>query len=294
MKPTLFVINPAAGAGKTKLLIPKLKTWISDSGIAAKISLSTLTYSIKDIVKNEFTNDFEALVIVGGDGTLNEAVNGLQIFDKPIGIIQTGTGNDFYKALGKSISLKKQFDIAINAACKPIDIALCNDTRLVNGVGIGFDGFVAKKANALKQKGKGKGMAYYWVIISTLFSYKSIKIQYQLDTSKVQEQEVLLLTVGNGTSFGGGFKLTPNALLDDGLLDVCLIKRVGIVQRLLRLPFIPFGKHVNMKVVKYQTAKEIQIKSDDFFDAHIDGESLRVDQLKIQLMDEKLMLRVPQ
>lgn len=230
------------------------------------------------------------LLILGGDGTFCDIINALSDFSIEIGVIQCGTGNDFSKAISYPKNLEGQLERIFNSAAKAIDLWTCNERRFANGVGLGFDGSVAHKVTALRKKGARGKLVYWKTILATIFTYKHHSFEIVLNNESFS-LDAFLITVANGRSFGGGFQLTPKALVDDELLDVCIIRKVSVFQRLLRLPFIPFGKHTGMSVVRYEQVKTAGISSSSSIEAHIDGEPFVEQSFQFSLFDQKLLLR---
>jgi YegS/Rv2252/BmrU family lipid kinase len=242
------------------------------------------------IVHKNLDSTFTDLWIVGGDGTFHEALNGLKTFDIPVSVIQTGTGNDFVKAIGRNCTPEIMLERAISAEPKPIDIGICNGKLFHNGVGIGFDGSVAHRAAELKTETSGSVLSYYRAIAEGIFGYKGFEMKIETE-AKSSFSKTFMLTVGNGIAFGGGMKVTPKAKLNDRLFDVCHVEKISVLGRIWRLPFLVAGKHTKLPKVNYFNANHIKITSSQELTAHIDGEIFKAATFDIKMADFKLLLR---
>jgi len=229
------------------------------------------------------------IVVVGGDGTINEVVNGLTV-NLPISIIPAGTGNDFVKNIALGNTLKEQFETALNGTVKTIDLGICNERKFVNGVGIGFDGQIvedmAKKSVPLLT-GHAK---YYYHVLQILAQYKTRTYIYHLD-DRSYNNKLILMTVGNGTTFGGGFKLMPDAKIDDGQLEVCAIGDVSPLRRFLNVNRLSGGTHGKLAEVTFHQVQEVKIAPQPALFAHMDGERIGSPPFVITIEPAALQVR---
>jgi diacylglycerol kinase family enzyme len=179
---------------------------------------------------------------MGGDGTINYTINHFKEIAIPIGIIRCGTGNDFSDMLLGKKSLMEQFETAIFDSPKSVDAGICNGQLFINGVGIGFDGWIVKR---LLAKGIFSGKAaYYSTIISLLFFYKESTVMLSID-EQTQNTDLFMLSLANAQTYGGGFKVAPLADVKDGWLECILVKKVSLLKGLRYLPVIEKGEHLN-------------------------------------------------
>lgn len=285
----IFIVwNPFAG-GNAKSLCSQLSKRLAELAIAHQVFDTIKTMSATKTISESLDETFTDLIIVGGDGTINEAINGLK-HDIPVGIIPAGTGDDFAKNVFLGKSKKERIETAINGEISRIDLGLCNDRKFVNGVGIGFDGQIVEDM-ITKRVGFLTGhAAYYYHVLRILASYKERTFKYQLD-GKPYSKELILLTVGNGTTFGGGFKLMPKAKIKDGFLEVCEIGKVSPIRRFLNVARLSNGTHGSLKEVEFHQVKEIAVEAHDRLFAHIDGEQIGKPPFRIKVLPEALQLR---
>ena len=179
--------------------------------------------------------------------------------------------------------------MALAASPKPVDAGKCNDKYFINGVGIGFEGAVAKSLTGKKKTKPGKA-AFMGTILQKVFFYSSKKYKTFSDEYKA-ESESLLISVMNGHRAGGGFHIAPASAIDDGLLDVVIVDKLHPLQRLRWLPVIEKGKHLGLSFIKHFRTKKIVITSEKPMDAHLDGEYYSAKRLEIEMLPGKYLFR---
>ncbi len=265
-----FVLNPKAGKGRAAKLHNRLAELIHDSGIDGSIFLTEYIGHAIEIARSA---DSEYVCAIGGDGTINECVNGIMGSPKVLGILPAGSGNDLIKSLSIPKELETAFNVLLSGRVRSIDIGevLCDGQgrHFINGVGIGFDAAVANRTKSIRHL---TGTLLYLVaVLQTLGSYKSPKFTIRLDSLELCSHN-LLIAIGNGRCAGGGFYLTPDALIDDGLLDVCMIREIPIRKILTIMPKVMKGTHTNDQNVSMHRVEGLTIHADRPFYVHADGE----------------------
>ncbi len=223
--------------------------------------------------------DGAPLCIAGGDGTLNEVINGLQPGAHPIGILPLGTGNDFARVLGIR-SMRNTFDALMRGNTTSVD-AVCADVvdeeenpisrRFINALGIGFDAAVAVDVSR-RRFGSGI-LPYLLAVFRVLWKYRSVPSTTVLQNRELTES-LFLACIGNGTTSGGGFRLTPKAQVNDGLLDLCHVRQIGVGRVLQVLPRALKGTHILAREVTYHQGAHLDIHLDYPLPVHVDGEIL--------------------
>ncbi len=241
------------------------------------------------ILEQHFNENFTDLIILGGDGTLNEAVNGLK-YDTPISIIPTGSGNDYVKCLNLGQSLEDQIETALFGQVMRVDLGLCNGRKFLNGVGVGFDGQIV--ADMVREKTMIKGPAkYYYHVLKILASYAPKSFSFT-DDHGTHKKKLILLCIAKGTTFGGSFKLNPEAKLADGFLHVCEVGELHPIKRFLSIPALSKGKHGRLKEVRFFKTNSLIIENQTELNAHIDGEYFGNPPFKFSVMEKALQVRV--
>ena len=290
MKRKIFVVaNPGAGTKRIENVLRELVDYSSSKGYDYDVFLTAKSRNATKTVRDNFEESHSDLVILGGDGTINEAINGL-VYDRPVGIIPCGSANDFVKNIHIGKETEEQIHTALNGKKIRIDIGLCNKRKFVNGVGIGFDGQIVH--NLIHSKTRVKGpLKYYFNVLKILASYRAKSTGYKIGREDYTK-DLILLTIGNGTTFGGSFKLMPNAKIDDGLLDICAIGKIPGLIRFFHIPKLKGGTHIHLKQVDIYQSKSVKIEEQPLLKAHIDGEYLGHPPFNIKMLPLALTIRV--
>lgn len=286
----LFIINPVAGHGKAKKIIPLIQRSMERHKRNYDIISTTKPKEAIDIAKNN-VNNYEIIVAVGGDGTINEVAKGIIAAGKgTLGIVPGGTGNDMVKSLGIPMDPEESLETISKGFRRDIDIGKINDTSFFNIASVGFDAEVIVNHDKFKGKIKGK-LVYILSVIYTLFNYKDKMLEIDIDGEKLEE-DIMLLAVGNGKYYGGGMKILPYAKVDDGYLHICIISGIGKIRTLSLFPTIFKGNHINYKkYVKVYKAKRIMVKSQREIFLNIDGDSFPKER-EIQFVLDSNKLKV--
>lgn len=280
----LFIANPEAGKGKTKYLISDIKKYLESKEINFELIETCGPGNLIEII-NEKSKFFDRIIVIGGDGTSHELINSEQILGKTLGVLPTGSGNDFALTLGLTKDLFQNLDTILSEKTLEIDIGYAEVTEFsgkkfsflfANSLGIGFDAEVAATAQKIKFL---RGLfLYLFGVFITLIRYKYRRITFICDEVKIDEP-IFMISIGNGKTAGGGFMLTPLANPTDGFFDICIVKKINRLKVLRVLPLAIFGKHLSNKAIKYCKSKEMFITSDKPIYIHADGE-IRTKEMK--------------
>ena len=274
-----IVCNPLAGNGRAVALAEKILRELSARNIANKL--------YKESWPPEFST-FTDIFIVGGDGTLNYFINHYPGIKTPLVIFNGGTGNDVHWLLYGEKNFEEQLEIALTSPPRPIDAGTCNERFFINGVGIGFDGAVAKALTG-KKKLPGK-TSFLITILKKIFFYRSGL--YHISSNEINEPgRKLMIGIANGRRAGGGFHIAPTAVADDGWLDAVLIGTISPLKRLRYLPVIEKGKHLDLSFINYFKTKKILVESDELMEAHLDGEYYSGKKMEIEILPAKFLFR---
>lgn len=276
-----IICNPLSGKGKPLKLLPDFEAYVQKQGV----SYVVFTY---DLPAN--LHGFTDVVVMGGDGTLNYALNHFGQIPIPLGYISCGTGNDIGRLLLNGKSFEQQFETAVHAEIHKVDCGTCNNRLFLNGAGIGFDGRVTRRLLA-KTIWSGQA-AYYSTVIPLLFFYREHMVRITADGNTWQTP-LFMLNAANGKTYGGGFRVAPYAEPDDGLLEVVTISRISLWQRFTTLPVMERGKHLDrsFSFITYQRLKKVVIESPRLLDAHLDGEHMQASRFEIEVLPAFLSIR---
>ncbi len=288
----LVVVNPVSGRSSYESKLRYLSDKLSETGIGFDVFFTDIEKpgDLSKLITSG--NWFNEIYVMGGDGTLNLVVNEIGPGKLPMSIVSNGTGNDSVKSLHGVLDFGKQVEIAIHGKIKQFDLGVCNGRYFINGLGIGFDGQVVKEMVERGDK-RGSHLDYLLTVLRIVGGFKEKQLKFSLD-NMAYERRVLLLTISNGTTFGGGFVINPFAKTDDGLLDVCIINEIKPWKRFWHLPKLKTGAHTGIAEAEFHKAGKIFIEHSDQLVAHLDGEYLGHPPFDISILKNALSVRVPQ
>lgn len=289
----LFIINPKAGKGKSLNYINEIKEIFKDRPNDYIIEITKYIGHATEIVKSYTSKDNFRVYSIGGDGTLNEVVNGMAMSKSSIGVIPSGTGNDFIKTLIKYKNYNNILIRTIEGTETLIDLAKANQRYFINISSLGFDAEVAYNAKKFKKYRLFPGLiAYILSIFYTLSSFKGQLMNIIIDGVSYSQRNVLL-AIGNGKSYGGGILITPEADIMDGYLDICMVKEIGILKLLRFLPKALKGKHGAAKEVTFIKGKKISVEGDSTFIINFDGEIEKCEKAEFEIIENGIKFIIP-
>lgn len=231
------------------------------------------------------------LVVMGGDGTLHEVINGIKDFEKcSLGLIPSGTGNDFAVAAKIPSDIKSAAQIIAFRAPEKIDyIQLSNGLKSINAVGMGIDVDVLKHAYAKKGGGKGK---YLSSLIYCLAHFKSYNFTVEYDGKK-EKHYGLIAALGNGKQIGGGIKLFPEAKLDDGYMDILMVDYISKFKTIFAFIKLMGGKINNIKEVTAARVKSASFSAEVPCSIQAEGEIYDGMKLEARIIEGGLKFYLP-
>ncbi|MCF7921104.1 MAG: diacylglycerol kinase family lipid kinase [Candidatus Marinimicrobia bacterium] len=266
----LLIVNPEAGSRSTMRALPEIDRLMRVHKAEFEFHFTQERDHATELVK-EIGADFDVIVSVGGDGTINEIVNGMPDLNKPLGILPIGTGNDFARSCSMKIGdLESAVDVLLAHDIKTIDVGEVNGRRFVNVMGLGFEG----RANDIgKMLPHLHGTPKYLIAIGgTYLSYRRMPLRIKFNEIVIDEK-VFLLSIGNGWNVGGGLQLTPKAVMDDGMFDVGYLQNISRFRILQVFSKLYDGTIDTVPEVEMYQTTELTIESDRPIPAHIDGEA---------------------
>ncbi len=267
----------------------KHKTLHLCNAIIEELELRNISFTVFNEKWPSSFDGYSDVWIIGGDGTLNYFINHYPNCAIPLSVFKGGTGNDFAWMLYGNISIKDQVKRILESSPKYVDAAKMNERLFINCVGIGFDGeILASSMNSIRFIGGHIG--YLLAVIIKIFSFK--EHQFSITTSsKKWNEHLLLLMVTNTIRAGGGFYISPDALVNDGKLNLVMIKKLSVFKRLRYLPVIEKGKHLHLPYVISTTEKQVSIIADKLAAVQLDGELLYAQTLNIEVLPNKFLFR---
>lgn len=272
----LFVVNPVAGKGKAEKFIDRINVEAKVLLEEYEIAVTEYPRHATEIVREHVSRERCRVYSVGGDGTLNEVVNGMAGSDSVLAVIPAGSGNDFIRTVTSDDYKKDIIARTIRGNEAPVDLVKVNDSYFINVSSMGLDAEAAYNANQLKKVPLVPGaLSYYLGLIGVLVRCKSYKMKVTMDEVTV-EGDFLLAVVANGKFYGKGILPAPRADFQDGKLDICLIDRKRRLEITYLFPQYIKGKHTNIKGVNFYTSKDVHIISEDSVAVNMDGEVSRM------------------
>jgi diacylglycerol kinase (ATP) len=265
------IVNPAAGAGKTGKLWPRIMSTFKGHGLRFEHDLTEGPGHAIELAKAAGKNGYDMVISVGGDGTIHEIVNGLyasgNIKDNMLGIVSTGTGGDYIRTTGTPHNYEDGCRRFLQPQKRTVDLGVVeyqkNGSRaerlFVNFAGMGIDSEIVRRTTQQYKK-LGSLPSYLLGMFVSLVKYKNHKVSITID-GKTQESRILTVIMNNGKYGGGGMYTAPQADLADGFLDVMVAGDLSKPDFLWSLPRLYKGTHLTHPKVESQKAKEIEVKS---------------------------------
>ena len=279
-----IIVNPTAGAGKTRKKWPQIMSLLKSIGLRFEHDLTEAPGHAIELAKSAVEKGYEMVVSVGGDGTINEVVNGLydsgNIKDAMLGIISTGTGGDYVRTFGMSRSYEEACQCLVSPGKHAVDIGVVEYANngesvkrlFVNFAGLGFDAEITRRTRQ-NFKALGSMPSYLMGLLTTLLCYRNKEISIIID-GEVVERRVCTVLMNNGKYGGGGMLTAPDADVADGFLDVLTIGDLSKSDLLWSLPRIYKGTHLTHPKVTMKRAREVEIRSVWPIPLQADGELL--------------------
>ncbi|MFZ5945019.1 MAG: diacylglycerol/lipid kinase family protein [Bacillota bacterium] len=285
------IINPQAGRGITAKLWPMIEKNLQKLMVQLEFVFTQYPGQAKDLAQAAIENDYNGVIAIGGDGTINEVINGLVGSQIPLGIVPTGTGNDLSKSLRIPQDPLEAIIVIAKGNKLEINLGEINGTYFANVASVGFDAAVANWVNKNKIF-KGKA-AYYSAIFYNIIKNKHYQLTINLDSHSI-EKECTLTAIANGNYYGAGQMIAPRAVINDGFFDVVVVSAVSRGEILKTLPDIKEGKHIANPHVAIYKAREVTISSKEkHVPIQADGERIVGLPQTFRISDNKLKVFVP-
>ena len=286
-KEWLAIVNPNAGNEKGRKDWHLISRFIEKEKISAVVKFTEAKQHAAELTREALENGCRNILTIGGDGTLNEVVNG--VFNSTaclpteitLALIPVGTGNDWGRMFGIPLDYEKAVRIISEGKRMLHDIGLMTyfdgaemkKRYFINIAGLGFESVVVKRTNYQKDRGHSGKAIYFYNLLMSLLSYKNTRAEIIVDGQK-HTADVFSINVGNGRYCGGGMRQTPDALPDDGLLDVTVINGVGKLEIIRSLKMLYDGTILSHPKIDGYRCRNLKVSSDSVLWAEADGESL--------------------
>lgn len=262
-------MNPSSGKGKGARFAAVASPRLREAGFGVQVLTGRNGAEAEDLARTAVAGGCGALVVCGGDGLVHLAVQALAGTDTPLGIIPAGTGNDVARYLGISRSdPRAAVDTVVASRRRRLDLARSGERHFVTVLAAGFDALVNERANEMTWP-RGQ-MRYNLATLAELRTFTPIHYTLELDGASHQ-LDAMLVAVGNGPSFGGGLRITEGALLDDGLIDVVVIRPMSRPQLVRTYPRLFNGTHTGHPSYEHHRVRRVTVAAPNIV-AYADGE----------------------
>jgi YegS/Rv2252/BmrU family lipid kinase len=297
-----IIVNPTSGRGLGGRSIQQIESFLKENGVDFTLVQTEGVWHAAELAEGAARGEYNVIVCASGDGTVNEAINGIMRAKKAgynstaFTVLGIGTGNDFAGGTGIPTNLNDGLKALLADKRKKIDLGYVKggdypDGRYFgNGIGVGFDAAVGSEA--IKVRWTRGLMAYLIGVIKTVFLYYNpAQVEIVLDDKDVIKQTSLMISVMNGRRMGGGFQMAPQSQPDDGYFDLCIAETATKGRILQMIPHFIKGTQESLPEIQMKRAKKVSIKSLDVtFPAHADGEFICLDgsHLTLELLPQEL------
>ena len=268
-----LLVNPTSGKGRGARLLEPVAERLRSSGVDVDVVTGRDADEAFDRVRNRVAAGVDGVVAVGGDGLVNIALQVVAGTDVPLGVVPAGTGNDIARALGLSLADPvAAVDLVVRGATRAVDLGRANGRWFAGVLGSGFDSMVNERANRMSwPSGRSR---YNLAILAELRTFRPVPYELVLD-GETWTTKAMLVAVGNGSSYGGGMRVCPDARLDDGLLDITVLGPISKPEFLRVFPTVYKGTHVRHPAVTVRRARQVSLTSSGVT-AYADGERVSV------------------
>lgn len=292
----LFIVNPLAGSGRSARLLPRIRDWLSLHGVSHALQLTRERGHAEKIAGAAAAQGHDRVVAVGGDGTIQEVLNGLLVPGNSagipaLGVVPAGRGNDVVRGLGLPSDPLACLPIALGDATRLFDVAIARDSNgrercFAAAGGAGFDAQVAHTMHTRRRFWMRGEAGYILATVNELRRYRNHALTVTLcgeNGERIVSGKFLFVAFANGPYYGGGMRICPEARTDDGLLDVCLVGDLSRFAALKELPGIYKAMHVKHPRVEIVRVRSMRIDGDPETLVHLDGEPFGAVPMEIRM-----------
>ena len=285
-----LLTNPTSGKGRGRRTAAIALPRLTEAGFDVREMVGRDGDEALDLARKAVADEVESLVVVGGDGMVHLAAQALAGTATNLGIIPSGTGNDVARYVGiPRTDPQLAADVVVGSRVRTIDLARAAGTYFVTVLASGFDSKVNERANAMAWP-RGQ-MRYNLATLAELRVFEPLPYVLELD-GEVRTLEAMLVAVGNGESFGGGLRITHGASLDDGRLDVVIIKPMSKAKLVRTYPKLFSGRHVGIPEYERHLVRSVTVAAPGI-SAYADGERIGALPLTVEVVPQALRVLVP-
>ena len=307
--PKWFVIvNPVSGGGYGLDHFPRISKLLRDENIRYEPVFTEHKFHATELTVSAVKAGYRHIIVVGGDGTLHEVVNGIFIQKEVpqteilLAVIAVGSGNDWVRTFG----MTGRYQDAIraikerNTFLQDVGVVAYEESHyrqvryMANVAGAGFDALVVRKLNHLRHKGYKGAWLYTWSVIRSFFKYKSTGTKIWIDDRLVYNNLLFSIAIGICKYNGGGIQQLPEAIADDGIFDISIIRPIHFWHVLFRFRYLFNGNIYRIRHVLQERGSKIRIESSPEIDLEVDGELLGETPLEFSILHKAIRIVVTQ
>ncbi|MGE5543492.1 MAG: diacylglycerol/lipid kinase family protein [Bacillota bacterium] len=306
MEKSMVIVNPASANGRTGRNWPRIAEQLRNAGIEFDAQITSKSKEATQLTRTALKRGYRVIIAVGGDGTLNEVLNGFFELENgcPInpearlGLISSGTGRDFIKTINYPKDIKRACRTLARNHTRTIDIGqVCYQdssgnkaaSYYINVAGMGMDGETADRVNRTTKAFGGK-ISFLWGTIATLVQYRNRELTLEIDGVTRYHGEATLVAVANGRYFGGGMHIAPEARLNSGHFDIIIVDGMTKPEIIANLHRIYTGTHLSYPKVYLMRGKHVRATSHQKVLLNVDGEQPGMLDAEFKLLPQKLHL----
>jgi diacylglycerol kinase (ATP) len=285
-----LLVNPTAGKGRAARLLDPVASRLRRAGADVDVVAGRDGDEAFDRLRDRVAAGVDAVVAVGGDGLVHIALQVVGGTGVPLGVVPAGSGNDIARSLGLDPGdALAATDLVSLGSTRPVDLARANGRWFAGVLGSGFDSMVNERANRMSwPNGRSR---YNLAILAELRTFRPVPYVLELDGER-WETEAMLVAVGNGSSYGGGMRVCPDARMDDGQLDVTVLGPISKPEFVRVFPTVYKGTHVHHPAVSVRRARTVTLTAPDVT-AYADGERVAVLPVTCETVPEGLRVFAP-
>lgn len=277
----LAIVNPAAGNGAGERVAVRIAGEFRDQGMRVDVIQTPAPDEAARLAREGAADGYRVIIAAGGDGTANEIANGIIGSGAALALYPLGSGNDFARALGYPRRRRDLPRFIRNARRRTIDVGEINGRVFVNSAGVGIDGHVAQRIAATSRV-TGKALGYFAGSLAGIATYRPQTMRVLID-GELHSGRFLAVVAANGTHFGSGMHLAPQASLDDGQLDVLIARDLSPWSSLIALGKLYRGTHVDGRKIQMKRARAVEIELERPLRAQLDGETATAQRFSIRV-----------
>jgi len=285
-----FIINPYSGTHKKDYLEKCIRKKMDESGSGYELMYTSGPGHATSMATEAVGNGAEVIVAVGGDGTVNEVGQALINNNVVLGIIPCGSGNGLARHFGIPVKPLKALDVLLKGNIQPIDTATINDKVFLSVAGMGYDARVAKKFAKANNRGF---LSYFRIASNEYFNYKPRKVTLILDGKKIT-RKAMMVTFANSSQFGNNASIDSEAKIDDGLIDVCIVRKVPYMLLPFYIPRLFNRSFYKTQYIEIIPAKDIVVSRKRGKSVNLDGDPFKTaKEVHVQVFPLSLKIIVP-